>query len=190
MAKELSDYRGEFDPKMTYNDFSKEQLVRLLYAWWNIGLRIDTLWHQIVSEKVSEKIARECDTEMWVRIAPEEIAFMRDALNVRGNDVASLWKVQQHDIGMPQGLFDLTWDLKNPNHGILTIHRCGGYERRLVFNGEEYCRWMCEVLDGEGYPGYVKAFNPNMEVRPLKQPPKKNPDEPHCQWEYKLDKGK
>ncbi len=190
VQKELQDYSGPFNPKLTYNDFSKEQLVRLLEAWWKIGLRIDTWWHEIVSEKLGEKLSRDCDTEMWVRIAPEEIAFMRGALNVTENDVASFWKVMQNDLGFPQGLFDVTWDLKNNNHGTITVHRCGGYDSRLDAKGEEYCHWMCEVLETAAFAGYTAAFNPDIKVDCLKLPPKKNDAEPACQWEFTLDNNK
>lgn len=189
MTNELSDYSGKFNPKLTYDDFSKEQLIRLMNAWWKIGLGIDVWWHNIVEEKVSRELSRDCDTQMWVRIAPQEIALIREALRVTENDVASFWKVIQNDIGFPQGLFDVTWDLKNPNHGILTVHRCQGYEHRLEAKGLEYCHWMCEVLETAAFDAYTHAFNPNIKVNCLKLPPKKIENEPACQWEFTLEKG-
>ena len=109
MAEDLMGYKGEFRPSLKYADFSKETLLRLLDAWWKIAMQEDVWWHRIVAAKVSPEVAKECNTLMWVKIAKQEIGFMREALGVTDNDVASFWKVIQNDIGFPQGLFDLTY---------------------------------------------------------------------------------
>jgi len=188
MTEGFADYSGEFRPSLKYADFSKEALLKLMDAWWRIAMQEDVWWHRIVAAKVSPEVAKECNALMWVRIAKQEIRWMREALNVTGDDVASFWKVMQNDIGFPQPMFDLTWDLKSPNHGILTIHRCAGYDFYLQKNGPEFANWLCKDLENAAFDAYTHAFNPDIKVSCLKLPPKKSPDEPACQWEFTLEK--
>lgn len=185
---DLKDYSGPFRPDLQYIDFSKEQLVKLMDAWWKIAMQEDTWWHRIVSKAVNEEVAKECNKQMWVKIAPQEIMFMREALGITGNDVESFWKVMQNDIGFSQGLFELEWDLKNKNHGILTIKTCKGYDYYSLRRGEDFCNnYLCKDLETAAFDAYTAAFNPKIKVTDLKLPPRKSPHEPICQWEFKLE---
>jgi hypothetical protein len=184
----LADYSGPFNPKLKYADFSKEQLLKLMDAWWRIAMQEDVWYHRIIAEEVNEDVAKECNTQMWVKIAPQEIGFMRQALGITGNDVESFWKVMQNDIGFSQGLFELDFDLKNPNHGILTIKTCRGYDYYSRKRGEDFCNnWLCKDLETKAFGAYTAAFNPKIKVTDLKLPPRKTPNEPICQWEFKLE---
>ncbi len=189
MTKELIDYSGKFNPSLTYKDFSKEQLLKLMDAWWKIGMQVDVWWNRIVSDNIGFEAAKKCNPLVWVLIAPHEIRCMREALNVTGDDVESFFKVIQNDIGFPQPLFDITWDLKNPKHGIITIHRCGGmdfYTRESQKRGYDMTQWLCHEYETAAFDAYTHAFNPNIQVKALKLPPKKTPSEPACQWEFTL----
>jgi len=179
---------GKFDPNHKWKDFSKETLLRIMNAWWKIAMQEDIWWNRLVTEKVDEATAKECDKLMWVKIAPQEIQWMKEALNITKDDVESFFKVIQNDIGFPEELFDHEFDLKNPNHGIITVNRCGGWDFYCHNKGQDYAMWLCHDLEMAAFDAYTHAFNPNIKVTALNLPPKKKPDDPICKWEFVLEK--
>jgi hypothetical protein len=47
---------------------------------------------------------------------------------------------------------------------------------------------MCHVQEYETMIAYMEAVNPKMRVKPLKQAPRKSPEEVACQWEFTMEK--
>ena len=185
---ELQDYGGELKTNLVMQDFSKEALIRLWQAASKLYIGMDALWVALVREKLGEQTAMEWDTEIWLRrgAAESEVRRTREALGIWGDDVASFLKYAQVDPGIA-GVMEVEVDLKAKNHGILTVKRCRPLEWCERSGETEWQKNACEVLDVQGFPQSAQLFNPNMKVAPLKLPPRKNPDEIACQWEFKIE---
>jgi len=184
--EELQDYSGEFNPDLRLADFSKEALLRLWEAGGKLYLGIDGLWYNFIREKFGEKTASEWDWEIWRRAVPLEVRRGREAMNIWGEDVASLFKYFQVDPGAGGIWPDFRCELKNNNHGILTVNHCRGlgyFERHgdmaALTNACEMDRWAFEDT--------AYCFNPKMKTTCLKLPPRKSKDEIACQWEFKIE---
>jgi len=185
--KELKDYSGEFRGDIRLEDFSKDTLLRLLYATARQYLGIDAVWNSVVKEKFGGHIARDLEMEVWRRATSTEVLRTMGAMNIQGDDIAALLKVLQCAPGTA-GIMDLDCEMRGKNHGILTVKRCSSLEYFERHGDIEGIRFACQQLETEvGYPETAHAVNPKIEVTPLKRPPRQSKDEIACQWEFKLE---
>ena len=183
----LRDYGGPFKPDLKMEDFSSEALVSLWRAAGKMYVGLDGIWYSLIRERYGEAVARELDAEVWKRETPFEVGRVRAALNIRGNDVASVLKFIQTDPGGGAIFPEFSCELKNEKVGILTIKRCLGLEYYERHGERELQRHACEVLDVEGFAEAAHLFNPKIKVTPLKLPPRKSPEEIACQWEFRME---
>jgi len=184
--KELKDYSGEFSPGLKLEDFSKDALLRLFHTTAKLYLGMDGVWHSLIREKFGEQVARDLDVEVWSRATPIEISRTMAAMNIQGDDVATLFKVFQCDPGTA-GVGDVECELKDKNHGIYTVKRCSSLEHFERHGDIEGIKWACEVIDTAMWTATTIPVNPKIKVTPLKRPPRKSKDEIACQWEFRLE---
>ncbi|MFC1944733.1 hypothetical protein ACFLX5_04520 [Chloroflexota bacterium] len=182
----LTDYSGEFNPKVKYEDFSEEALESLLTEYARLEMALGGWWYDVVKERYGEQEVIECEKEVWEKGVPYTVLRITKALNIQGNDVAACFKTMQMFPGGCQQLFETTWELKNPNHGFCTTDRCPPlefYERHgEVVKMQNMCR-----MDIDNAKIIAKFFSPYVKVEPLKLPPRKNEDEVFCIWEFKIE---
>jgi hypothetical protein len=183
---ELQDYSGEFRPNIKYQDFSKEALARLLAEYARLGLSLDSWWQTIVREKYGKDEAIKLELAVWDMGIPYEQRRVMKALNIQGNDVAACFKELQMDPQFCLETFDVTWDLKNNNHGIFTVNRCRAVEHFEKQGDTKTMLAMCD-LDFKAFEKIARFFNPNMKVTALKLPPRKSLNEIACRFEFKLE---
>ncbi len=182
--KELEDYSGEFRPDLRMEDFSKKALQRLWTTGAKMFVGIDGIWLTVLREKLGDKKAYEMATEMWKRGVKMEVRFSREAMNIRGDDVASLLKNCQIDPGVA-GIMEVECELKDKNVGILTVKSCRALDYFERHAHEELLKHGCG-LDVWAYEMYAKEFNPKIKTTCLKLPPRKNREEIACQWEFRM----
>ncbi|MFC1945091.1 DUF6125 family protein [Chloroflexota bacterium] len=183
---ELADYSGEFNPKIRYQDFSKDALARLVTEYARLGLRLDGWWQDSVREKCGEREAIEYEKAVWERGTPYWQMRTMKALNIQGNDVAACIKALQMDPQLCFNVFDIEWEMRDGNHGTYTVRNCHAVR---YFEGIEDMATlvhMCQ-LDWDAYRKIAQFFNPDMEVVALALPPRKSPDEIACKFEFRLE---
>jgi hypothetical protein len=183
---ELKDYVGEFKKDVNLEDFSRGTLVRLFQAAAKCYLGIDGIWYSLIKERFGERVARDLEFELWSIATPKEVGRTMAAMNIQGNDVATVFKVLQCAPGTA-GIMDFECDLKNRNHGILTVKRCSSLEYFERHRDLEGIKFACDVMDRAMYPVTAQAVNPNITVTPLKLPPRSSKDDIACQWEFRID---
>ncbi|TET87118.1 MAG: hypothetical protein E3J34_02565 [Dehalococcoidia bacterium] len=74
----------------------------------------------------------------------------------------------------------------NRTAGVLTVTRCptlAALEREGVGWEETHCELACSIMRRK----HTELFNPDMEVRCLKLPPRKGDGDICCQWENRLE---
>jgi hypothetical protein len=185
--RELKDYSGKFIPDLNMADFSKEALVKLWHASGLMYTSQAQCWHDVVEERFGSDMVKEIEAEVWRRQSPKEIGICRRAMNIMGNDVKSILKHLQIDPGAggiwPEEGFEI--ELKDQNTGILTIKNCIALNYFEKTGSHAYQKFVCEVLDGEGFADTARVFNPRIKATPLKLPPRESKDDIACQWEFK-----
>ncbi|MFC1943944.1 DUF6125 family protein [Chloroflexota bacterium] len=185
---ELKDYSGEFNPHMRYEEFSKEALVKMLGVFSKLTMLMDGLWNTEVGKKLSVDEVYNIEEAVWLKLARYEREEIIKALNVQGNDVASFMKIQQWLATTFQGVYKYTIELKNNNHGIVTIIDCPQLRYFEKKGDEAGMRKSCHEVEPLVWGRSAKLINPAIETKAIKLPPRKSADEIACQFEFKLEK--
>ena len=131
--------------------------------------------------------AMELDLAIWAKyIPPRTTPRFRKLLDIQGNNVETLFKTFQSLPDATKDLYEYTFELKNPNHGIWTCIHCPGlsfFERKQRL---ERIMPVCHELEPASLKAYAALINPDIVVTALKLPPRQSPDEICCQWEFRL----
>ena len=183
--RNLLDYSVEFDPQLKLQDFSKDALIRLLVAASKLYTGVDPLWVAAMRKRFGDRVAFDYDKEIWQTGTLNEVRRVAKALNITGNDVAAVFKYFQFSPGFGV-LFDIDWDLKDRNHGIMTVTRCNGviwWERTKEHALQKF---TCEEIERPMFQRIAEYFNPGMKATALKLPPRKSEDDIACRWEFKV----
>jgi hypothetical protein len=184
---DLADYSGEFRPDLKLTDFSKEALVRLLVAASKMYLGADGMWTTIIRKRYGDDAALSCSKEVWDTNWKQEMRRPTEAMNIHGNDIASMFKYFQIDPGFAV-MFDIDFELKDDGkYGLMTVTKCRTLEYCERHGDDWLLNLACDELDKPLIEETALAFNPKMKTTILKMPPRKSKDDIACQWEFKLE---
>ena len=182
---ELEDLSGPFNPNLKFEDFSKDFLLKLMRIWQYAWLHMAGAWYDAIKNRCGAEVANDCELEAWTRVGERVNPRYAKIGNIQLNTVLDSLKATQLPLDNPLGgIFPCEYEIKNPNHVILTVKQCvtlTTFER----SAPERIHPVCHVLEGPVMEKYL--INPRIKVTALKLPPRKNPDEIACQWEFKLE---
>lgn len=182
---DLEDYSGEFIPNLRLRDFSKDALVRLVEAASKDYIGLDGLWLATIRKKYGDEVAFSCSKEVWETGTLHEIQRGTKAMNISGDDIATLFKYFQIDPGFG-AMFTVKCELIRPNLGLVTVTNCNVLNYAERHKAPELQKLGCEELDVPLFQKTADFFNPKIKVKPLKLPPRKSRDEIACQWEFRI----
>ncbi|MFC1999526.1 DUF6125 family protein [Chloroflexota bacterium] len=185
--EKLLDYSGELQSVLRLDDFSSDTLAGLCQVTDRLYCGLDRIWYSLIRERFGEEMARELDREVWRIQTPIEVSRCRQAMNIWGNDVASVLKFLQVHPAAAGVYPEAECELKDKNHGILTIKHCLGLDYYRRYSDWALQKYVCEILDVEGFQDAAHLINPNIKVTPLKLPSQDSQDDIACQWEFKLE---
>ena len=107
---------------------------------------------------------------------------MQRALGFEGDDVVTIFKGLQLDIGAPPQFMDFRYTVHDPWHGEFQLDHCGAL-MDVEPMGEEYVVSMCHDIEDPTFDATAVATNPRAQVRPIHRPPRRPADRhPHCAW--------
>ncbi len=183
--KKLNDYSGELLPDLKFSDFSPDTLADLLTLYSKLYLALDGFWYLTVKEKLGNEAALACDLEVLKKVANYEMVKVTELLNIGGSDVVAVMKAMQTTPWFRNTEHEI--EIENQNAAVLTITHCATLEA-LEKEGKGRENEICRIVEPIVFKHYASFFNPNIEVRCPKSPPRKSKDEICCQWEFTLDK--
>ena len=182
--KEMNDYSGPYNPDLTFNDFSKEFILKLMKVWQYAWLHMTEAWYDAVKEKVDKETADVCETAAWCRIGERVNPRFAKVANIELNTVLDSMKALQLPLdNTTEGLFPIQLEIINPNHVIWTIPQCQSLK---FFEAKcpERIKYVCYENEKRVIERYM--INRKIKVTPLKLPPRSNPGEIACKWEAKM----
>jgi hypothetical protein len=180
---ERFDYSGDFDPTVSYDDFNKETLLKLLAVYGKYLLRIDGFWYLEVMKKCGNDNAFHCDLKVWEKLQPWEVKVFSELMGIQGDNVASVMKYFQ--VCPWVWALDYDIELKNPDYGIITMTRCPTL-RSLEKEGAGREKLICQEVEPKIMGLIAHHFNPEIKVSAIKVPPRTDYSDCCCQWEFKL----
>jgi len=125
---------------------------------------------------------REISVDEWMGASPIYTRRMRDALGYDGDDVETIFKGLQLDIGAPPQFMDFRYTLHDPMHGEFELAHCGAL-MDVEPMGDEMVHTMCHHIEDPTFDATAAATNPRARMRPIHRPPRVPAGRnPHCAW--------
>lgn len=125
--------------------------------------------------------------EEWQASSPWYTRRMQQALKYEGDDIVTIFKGLQLDIGAPPQFMDFRFRVDDRDHGEFWLDHCGAL-MDVEPLGEEYVTAMCHDIEDPTFDATALATNPYAQVRPIHRPPRSPEDRhPHCAWTVTID---
>lgn len=128
-----------------------------------------------------------CDE--WMGSSPIYNYRNRALLNIGGNDVETILKAFQFDIGAPHTFLQFHFSLQSPEEGQFWLPYCGAYNhvRRITNADPKSETQICHHMEDPTFDATVMAVNQRARCRPIFRPPHGEvPAEGPCRWQVFL----
>jgi hypothetical protein len=180
-------YAEAFDPEVGLADFSRQALAHLGREYLLLGHLVDRVGLPIVMQRFDEDAQVQFSIDEWMAASPIYSKRMQRGLRFEGDDVATVFKGLQLDIGAPPQFMDFQFRLDGPDRGEFWLPHCGALLDVEPF-GERRVKRMCHDIEDPTFDATAAATNPRMKMRPIHRPPR-NPAGryPHCRWSVFID---
>ena len=191
---DMDDYSGEYKPDFQFSDLSKEALVRLVENYQRIfqGLCV------VAVEVMQKELGKDAGQRMFNKIYGREmeqfaVPLVRESLNIKGNDVISMFKYFQTapDGCRGGGMYDFDYEVKNNNDVTYIGKFCQNaryYEKHGDMDGmNRLCAGGPGSFEHAAYEAITKMFNPDMKMEWPLLPPRTSKDAPFCRWRFWVD---
>src|SRR5262249_45443201 len=125
--------------------------------------------------------------QQYAGASPIYTKRMQRALNFEGDDVPTIFKGMQLDIGAPPQYMDFRYTVHDRWHGEFHLDHCGALVDVEPL-GEKYVFGMCHTIEDPTFDATAAAVNPHAQMRPIHRPPRKPADRhPPCAWTVIID---
>jgi hypothetical protein len=125
--------------------------------------------------------------EEWMGASPVYTRRVQRALGFSGDDVGTIFKGMQLDIGAPHQFMDFRYRVTARDHGEFWLASCGAL-MDVEPIGEEFVVGMCHHIEDPTFDATACATNPRARMRPVHRPPRSPADRhPHCHWTVSID---
>jgi len=170
-----------------YAALSRDQLATLVPELLLIGQLIDRSGMAWVISEFGREEMLQVAIEEWMGCSPIYTRRMQKALNYEGDDVITIFKGLQLDIGAPPQFMDFRYTVHDRWHGEFHLDHCGAL-LDVEPMGEDYVRGMCHDIEDPTFDATAVATNRRAQIRPIHRPPRVPVDrEPHCAWTVIID---
>lgn len=170
-----------------FAQLSRDQLAVLVPELLLIGHMIDRSGMAWCISSFGREEMVQIAIEEWAGASPIYTKRMQQALNYVGNDVPTIFKGLQLDIGAPPQFMDFRYTIHDRWHGEFRLDHCGAL-LDVEPMGEQYVFGMCHTIEDPTFDATAVATNPHAQMRPLHRPPRVPADRhPHCAWTVIID---
>ena len=170
-----------------YAGLTREELAKLVPELLLIGQLIDRSGHGWLIRPFGHEGMLQIAIEQWAGCSPVYTKRMQKALKFEGDDVITIFKGLQLDIGAPPQFMDFRYTVHDRWHGEFHLDFCGAL-MDVEPMGEDWVRGMCHDIEDPTFDATAVATNPKAQVRPIHRPPRVPADQhPHCRWTVIID---
>jgi hypothetical protein len=125
--------------------------------------------------------------DLWMGASPTYTHRVRRLMGIEGDDVPTIMKGLQLDVGFVHQYMDVRYQVNDPLHGEFWLAHCGAL-MNVEPLGEERVVGMCHTIEDPTFDATAYATNPRARIRPIHRPPRTPADRhPHCHWTIIID---
>jgi hypothetical protein len=181
-------YTGLFTPTPNAVDLSKQQLVTWLLGSHEFLLQCIEAWATQVIVRYGLDTMFDIQYTLWGdTVLPGTKKLKAEYLGINGDTVEDWMKDLQIDAtAMPGKAFDLSFEMPEPDVGIMTFNRCVAVDQWEAMGRPDILEKNCHSTCPKSMIVTTKMYNPNMKVEILAIPPRKDPDDVCCKWRFSM----
>ena len=175
------------ESRSRYAQLSRAELAVLVPELLLIGQLIDRSGMAWCIQSFGRPEMLQIAIEEWAGSSPVYTRRMQKALNYQGDDIVTIFKGLQLDIGAPPQFMDFRYTVHDRWHGEFHLDHCGAL-LDVEPMGPDYVQGMCHDIEDPTFDATAVATNPKAQVRPIHRPPRLPADRhPHCAWTVIID---
>jgi hypothetical protein len=181
-------YTGLFSPSPVANDLSKPELVTWFLGSHEYLLQCIEAWATQITVRYGLDEMFDIQFTLWGNtVLPGAKKLKADYLGITGTTVEDWMKDLQLDAtALPGKAFDLTFEMPEPDVGIMTFNRCVAVDQWESMGRPDILEKNCHSTCPKSILVTTKMYDPNMKVDILAIPPRKDPDDVCCKWRFSL----
>ena len=165
----------------------REQLADLVPELLLIGQLIDRSGMAWCIKNFGHAEMLQIAIEEWMGASPVYTKRMQKVLKFEGDDVVTIFKGMQLDVGAPPQFMDFRYTVHDRWHGEFHLDHCGALLDTEPM-GEDFVRGMCHDIEDPTFDATAAATNRKTQIRPIHRPPRVPADRhPHCAWTVTID---
>ena len=182
------DYGGLFTPRAALSELSKEQLVAWLLGAHEYLLQCIEAWATQITVRHGLDVMFDIQYTLWGNVVLPGVKKLKEEyLGITGNTVADWMKDLQMDAtSMPGKAFDLSFEMPEPDVGIMTFNRCVAADQWEQMGRPDILEKNCHSTCPKSMIVTTKLYNPNMKVDILAIPPRVDPGDVCCKWKFSM----
>ncbi len=170
-----------------YARLSRGELATLVPELLLIGQLIDRSGMAWCIKEFGHQEMLQIAIEEWAGASPIYTKRIQRALNFEGDDVPTIFKGMQLDIGAPPQFMDFRYTVHDRWHGEFHLDHCGAL-LDVEPLGDKYVHGMCHTIEDPTFDATAATVNPHAQMRPIHRPPRTPSDRhPHCAWTVTID---
>jgi hypothetical protein len=181
-------YAGLFTPRADLADCSKEQLVTWVLGAHEYLLQCIEAWATQITVRYGLDVMFDIQYTLWGNVVLPGVKKLKEEyLGITGNTVADWMKDLQLDAtSMPGKAFDLSFEMPEPDVGIMTFNRCVAADQWEQMGRPDILEKNCHSTCPKSMIVTTKLYNPNMKVDILAIPPRVDPGDVCCKWQFSM----
>ncbi len=181
-------YTGLFTPSPKAVDLSKEQLVTWLLGSHEYLLQCIEAWATQLTVRYGLDSMFDIQYTLWGdTVLPGVKKLKAEYLGITGDTVEDWMKDLQTDAtALPGKAFDLSFEMPEPDVGIMTFNRCVAVDQWEGMGRPDILEKNCHSTCPKSMIVTTKMYNPNMKVEILAIPPRRDPGDVCCKWRFSM----
>ena len=184
-------YTGLFSARDGMDALSKPQLVTWLLGSHEFLLQCIEGWAAQIVVRYSLDEMFDIQYVLWGdTVLPGTKKLKEEYLGITGHGVADWMKDLQIDAtAMPGKAFDLSFEMPEPDVGIMTFNRCVAVDQWEGMGRPDILEKNCHSTCPKSMIVTTKLYNPKMKVDILAIPPRVDDGDVCCKWKFSMDDG-
>jgi hypothetical protein len=181
-------YTGLFTPGPDAEELSKEQLVTWYLGSHEFLLQCIEGWAAQITVRYGLDEMFDIQYTLWGdTVLPGAKLLKAEHFGITGDTVADWMKDLQIDAtALPGKAFDLTFEMPEPDVGIMTFNRCVAVDQWEGMGRPDILEKNCHSTCPKSMIVTTEMYNPNMKVDILAIPPRVDDGDVCCKWRFSM----
>jgi hypothetical protein len=181
-------YTGLFTPGPDTAALPKEQLVTWFLGSHEYLLQCIEAWATQITVRYGLDEMFDIQYTLWGDVVLPGVKKLKaQYLGITGSTVEDWMKDLQLDAtALPGKAFDLTFEMPEPDVGIMTFNRCVAVDQWESMGRPDILEKNCHSTCPKSMVVTTKMYDPNMKVEILAIPPRVDPGNVCCKWRFSM----